>query len=702
MKKLIVWFTVFWLGFAPVIGAEDAFSVNTISSMGAQRLNLENSIREKIADVLDSIITKDAYTIDVLIETSDPQRPAWYQRDGEPAKKKSKKEKADKAEAKKVDEQLKKEEEKEKSERGKIRFVDDNEPVDEGSVIIFDKLGIEAPLIDDFNDFQPDGKIMLTMKGGQEIMPKKEEPKKEVLNEVEEKVAFADQMWKFQNAIDIFNNLQKVKIEIGLSSALSMELRSKIESYIKKINFNLGRVKPEIKFNYILLGNDLKQSDWSAKLWKFFELLGKYATFLGLVVSMIIFAFFSNKLLERYFALMKENGSSDAMNIEMNAPERDEDSDDKDDIPEGRGGGGEVVPAGIAGFDGLKRFREYRDISPADAVILIKRWIAENSEQGKQSLKALVQRMEMKELEEIFTELSVNEKKKWQALMTEPLNMQDLAVANDYISNQIVQNIILPSYLDDKEVFSMIYQLTPEQVVELIAKNKKAGAALINVLNTNFVMNVFKKCPEDIKIGLVNQAMMLKPEDIKASQDNLKMELTKFVNTKTEAPFFDKIAQLIPVSLDINFESHLYSLLAKEKAFSLIKEISEKYFPASLIAELPETMLKELLQNYPLQKKVRLFLTLDDELRDELMAIFAPAGTKAHDMLEMEFENIKSNEQEFNRILGAKDEYWSDFVHYVRKSIKSTKHYANEARNVVNEWSDALMNGKKADLKLAA
>ena len=708
------------------LNANESIGAGEITSIGMQRLNLEKSIRYKISSVLDSIITKDAYTIDILMEIAAPERPSWYTRDGSAGKAaKAKKAKvkaaaaaAAEAAAKKIEQ---KDENKQDENQGKIRFVEDTLPVDEGNVIVFDKLGIEAPLIDDFNDFQPDGKIIFTMGTNQASKQKKDEQEKQDAKAAakvaaakvaadtaaaasaakEPKVAFLDQMWKFQKAVDIFNNLQRVELVVALSSSLTPEVRSKIEGYIKKINFNLGGVKPKVQFNYILLGKDLKKADWGSKLWKIFELLSKYATFLGLVLSMLIFAFIGNKLIEKYFSMVSDESSSDTMNIEMTAPEKEE---DENSMPEGAGagGGGEATGAGIVGFDGLRRFREYSEISSAEAIILIKRWIAEFTDAGQKSLKALVQRMEVQELEKIFTELATSEKKRWQALMNEPLSAQDLAMANDYISNQIVQNIILPSFMDDKEVFAMIYQLTPEQVVKLIAKNKKAGAALINVLNTTFVMDVFKKCPSDMKIGLVNQAMRLKPEDIKASQDDLKFELTKFINKQAEVPFFDKIALLIPTSVEIGFEKHLYELLAKEKAYGIAKELSAKYFPASLIPSMPEVMVKELLQNYPLQDKVNLFLTLEDDLRDELMAIFAPAGTKAHDMLHMEFENIKADETEYERVKSSKDEYWRDFVAYVRTKVKGNKLYANQTQSIVNEWIEGIFNsGSRANLKAA-
>ena len=67
----------------------------------------------------------------------------------------------------------------------KVKFTDPDPAENPEDYIVFSKFGLEAPLIDDFNDFRPDGKILLHMDSDQK--EKSLEREKKLKDEIDKK-----------------------------------------------------------------------------------------------------------------------------------------------------------------------------------------------------------------------------------------------------------------------------------------------------------------------------------------------------------------------------------------------------------------------------------------------------------------------------------------------------------------------------------
>ena len=158
-----------------------------------------------------------------------------------------------------------------------IRFTNERPDENADGFIAFNKLGILAPLVDDFNDFRPDGKIVFTMdQAGENAEAAQEGP------------SYFEQFWKLNNAMDIFANLRSVDIKVTLNENLNQVSRDAIERVLNSLDFNLGAITPTLSIDYLPLDElRVDQRPFLVRLFDFFE---KYATLIAIVLASLILA----------------------------------------------------------------------------------------------------------------------------------------------------------------------------------------------------------------------------------------------------------------------------------------------------------------------------------------------------------------------------------------------------------------------------
>ncbi|MDD0854239.1 hypothetical protein HBN50_14090 [Halobacteriovorax sp. GB3] len=710
MKKLLAHIMILTL----VLGDMVSFAkIANLPSLEWQRQELEQNIHSKVTNILDSIVTKTQYNVDVEVITGTPEEPDFNKSEGSTGPTggtlKIEDQEVEKTEEEKAEEARLAEAKKSKA---LVKFTDVEPAENTGDYIVFSKFGMEAPLVDDFNDFQPEGKIVLTMENDED--KKKIEALKEKYNNKEEqyveqikklqkqsqnKISAVEQMWKYNNSVDVFKNLKSVNVTVRLSESLDDEVKQKIEKYVRDIKFNLGKTKPQIKFEYGVLGSDLNEVTFMDKVKEVLDFISKFATLMGIVLGVILFGFVGNKLINRYFEL--NSGTQNSGNFKMEGADAEDEDDSSDDagMPTLPGFGG--ADGGVIGLNGVERFKYFIKNTPNDAIMLVKRWISAGDKQSNSALRALVQQMDNDELKTLFQSLSEAQRNDWRALLDKPLTAAELTSANDFISNQIVQSVIVPSEIDDPETYDLILKLKPENVARLVEEEPAQGALLMNALSLNFVNQVLNHCEDGVRDSIINKSVEVTQKDVLDNQEKLKQTLQKYVEVVDKKPFVDKVAKLIPMSKP-ELENSLFKVLAKKTEPLVLKTIAFDNFPAELIQELPEQFLKNTLTDYPLHQKVRMLLSVDEGLRSIFLDIFAPEGTKANDLITIEFDSIERDEGEYQKVLDEASDHWFSFVKFVRKEIKRDKQFTREISDLLENWSDNIQSDNETQSHLRA
>lgn len=733
--------------------------ISKLPSLEWQTQDVEQKITQKIDAVLLSVLKRNQFSVDVEILTSQPVEPEFTKKDDDSeneAKKKqeefaqeleklmAKSKETDKKleesvaqqevkaqEEKKKAEEKKKEDDKKQS-NAKVKFDDVSPDEDKfGESIVLTKFGIEAPLVEDFNDLRPDGKILLTMNDSaasdakaleeenrlRRMVEEKEKSLQQIDREMQKKereyslkeaalvnklrlaetentkkgneVSPIEQIWKYNNAVDVFKNLREVNIKVRLSKGLNEELKQKVEGYVRGMKFNLGKVVPKIKFEFAIMGSDLEVPSKMDQIKEWLAVLGEYSTLIGLVLAVILFGIVGTKLIQKYHELSAGNASSGNFKMENNAKDEDEDDEASEAGAGGGGVGSGEVGQMAAGLNGVDRFKFYIKSAPNDAILLLKKWLSSDDRNSKDALRAIVQQMDNEDLTLIFSKLASSQKLKWRDLLNHPLPASEIGRANDFISNQIIQNVIIPSAVTDPHTYDLILKLTPDRVVQLVRQDPVVAAMLMNILSGSFINEVLAKCHPSDREKIISESINITNEEISENQEHLKKTLHRIVDNKDPKPFLDKLLSLVHLATP-EVEDSLHKALGKNFTREQLVNIGTELFPAALILELPVGFIKSILSAYPLEKRVRMLYSLDDETRTFFMNIIAPQGSKAADMIEVEFEKIESNSLEAEKIQADSSAIWFEFVTFARKEIKADTTYARDVSELVYAWADDM------------
>lgn len=677
--------------------AQQSGGISQLPSMQWQKQELSDRILSKIERALSPVIGLDNFYTDVEISTMDYEKPKFNKTDEELAlDKETKAEEEDALEDE--DETAAEEEEKDDpSKSGKITYESVDPSVMPKDYIVFSKLGIEAPLVDDFNDFQPDGKIVLSMSNNSKNSEKKSKAqlkaagkKAEALRKKLEalknkpKPSVVEQIWKYNESIDIFKNIDALKITVSINKDVNEDVKKSVNSILTKLNFNIGDVKPKLEIKFIEFGV-LKEAEPES----LFKSISRFSTAFGLIMGALLLCGVAWVLFKK-FEDLKQNETSSMAAAMGGGPGQDEKEDEKDD-DEGSAAAMSMDADGNPIYNGIERFKTFLETNGDSAVLLIKRWISLGGKKPNAALKAIVQQLENKQLSTIFAKIDEDDREEWKEKLNSPLTNEEVDVANKYISNQIVEEIIVPDKISDPEVADILMKIEPAKAAEFIKEKPVLGQFLLNILNTKFISKVFEHFTDEELSSIVSGSLGLK--DIRITEEQLtemKGALEKFKQTKDKLPFVKKILELIPIATPRR-EKILFHSLGEVGDAKVIRSIAEEYFPAELLTHLPETFVKTSMQSYPLGKRVELLSALDEEDKNWMMNAIAPPGSKAADMLELEFEKNAKDISFQRRIKEEGQAMHKEYVDFLRKQIQRDKSVAGDVTEILDNYVNELM-----------
>ena len=647
MKRFILIFLVLF-SYVFSLDANEISSNGALTSLDWQKVNLENLIRAKIDKTLSPIIKYTDYIVDVEILTTPARKPKFTPTEDSSTTEAVKKESAG------ID---------------GVRINDilpDKLPED---YVVFSKLGLEAPLIEDFNNF------------------KKEEPKKDNNAQKAELPTF-EQLWKFNKSLDIFNNLEQVRIQIKLSENLQEATRQTVAEVLNGINFNFNDVKPEIKVSYIDLSEKIQIAGVFNQ--ELLELMQKFEVVLAILIGSLVIGIFAWILFNRW-AKMSETKQESEMAAEMNggnpqAPLDREDSKNTMEMGEGLGDEKLLV-------NGVERFETFLKNQKNEAVLMIKKWINSGSNEENLALRGIVQLLNNDDLIVIFNSLHQEERDKWKSLLGKALKDSDITIANKFISSEIIKDILVPSEIDDVEAADLLLKLSPESAASFVKDDPELGKIILNSMSDQFVSKIFENMNESEIEMAVTSSMSYQKDQVADYMLDFKGKLAQYQETEKMLPFVNKLINLIKVAKPHSENPLFKSLASNVKNVKTITDVALASFPGSLVDRLPVDILKNLLIQYPMQKKVELVLSLSAEKKEFFVDLFAPIGSKAADVLGLEIEKLQGDIRIMREISDNPDQAWDDFVYYVRNYIKNDSINQNTYENLVALWAQSLVDG---------
>lgn len=598
---------------------------SVLASTEWQKVELEKKLKDQVDEVLRGTLKKDQYFVDVKLDVSEPTQPDFMLTPPPPVKE-------------------------------KVRFSTKTPDAASADYIVFQKLGLEAPIVSEFK-----------------------QPKKGKKSEFE-------LLWKYNQSLNIFNNLNAIDIKVSVDNRLSEQTIESAKKALNQINFNLSRgIQPSISVETVAMLNEFKEKP-KMGLFEKLEWFSKFATMIGLLGATLLAAIFALILFKKYAELKKEELAALA-NQKNQKEEKDADKKEKTEQP---------VPAPAAEesqadviYSGIERFKKFFMKSPTEASIMLKRWLKTGDEYEQQALCALVQFLENDDLMNVFTLLSNEDREAWKKVLATTELQDNLKEISEFISEQVIEEIIVPQKFVDEELSDLLLSISEEQAARFIEEDTEFGTMLLNIMNVKFVSKILSNLSSDLSNTALTKSFENSEDFIKESIETFKNKLKEYVILRVENPFLDRVMQLIPMA-DVKSEKPLFNSLIEKEYFNELEKIAKKFIPAEIIASLSTELIGELIEYYTMSKKTELVASIEDEeLKQKIIDSFAPAGSTAKEMLSIELENYESDLNLVKHIKENKDSIWQEYIDHCRKHLSEDVKFEERKDQLVKDWVSA-------------
>lgn len=512
------------------------------------------------------------------------------------------------------------------------------------------------------------------------------------------------EMYRYNESFDLFKNIQSVDVIVNISDTVNQSKIALIKTITDNLKFSIFNFTPKVeiktlKIKEILDVNGVKPEEGVTSR-DLIELLGKFGNAIGMIVTVLLLGFLAYKLLKMYMDFMEkfqpkqneetkdeagqdEDESSKEINLNLNNP----DSDSMSDIE------GEELPS-------FERFQKLINLNIDQAVILVKKWIFAKTDNSAMALSAVAQQLEHEQLDTLFSKLSSQEREGWNSSLVGYLDHEKLEVANKIISEEVIKEVVGGSPINDFELIDTILNMDIKSVKNYILKNEKYGKVLSNLINPGLLTDLMNGLEENEIEAIISQSFDFNINSLDSILGEFKADLKSFSKSNQVNPFNTKLLNVIS-EVSVQKEQILYNHLVKESDIKSILAIAKKYIPGELVLDLPVTFLKQTMQNYPLNKKVNLIASMNEDDQMKLMDSFTEEGSSAREMIVMELETLKENDLEYARVKKQKNDLWQEFVNFTRKAVESDDSIQSDVEYLVDNWLKSLKDEKNQNLKVS-
>jgi large-conductance mechanosensitive channel len=500
------------------------------------------------------------------------------------------------------------------------------------------------------------------------------------------------ELHRFNESYDVFKNIESVVVNVWLSDQISDDIVSVIKNIVNNIKLPTGEAKAKITFSDLKMqkAKAAAGSSRSMTLKDWIKWLGEFGNAIGLIVATILLGVFSFMLLKKWADIQRElaeleKNDAEAVAEEEKALEEELEEESEDELTLGE----DFLESSAE--ENFARFKVFFDNSKSETVLMVKRWISEETESTGLALKAVAQQLSDEDLIEIFKGLNDIEREKWKNSLDEFLEAEHVKVANKFISEEVMREMIGPSKIQDIDLVDLLLTIRPEVACKFVKEKPEESKILMNLLTPQYSGKILDLLSEQEALEVITRSLDFDFSQVTDEFSAFKTELGLYRDRMERKPFNAKILQMLP---DFNplKEKMLYGFLAKEDMKEEMVKVAREYYPSDLVINLPKEFLKGAMQNYSISKKVQLLASLEAELKNTLMSSFAEEGSASREMLDLEFENLESDQLAMQRIKNKKDDIWTEFIHYIRESVRADDDYASEIEIIITSWVDSLIS----------
>lgn len=348
--------------------------------------------------------------------------------------------------------------------------------------------------------------------------------------------------------------------------------------------------------------------------------------------------------------------------------------------------GGELT---VATDDQIKatiaRFKNAFLENPISLSALVKNWLKIMPKGAREGLILLAKELQSEDLLELFKQLKIEDRKEWQKVIGGSTGTEDFNIGRNFLDSQILQDIIVPNDLIDDETKSMLAGMAPVNLAKMINENPNVGPLLMNTLSTVFIIEMMEFIGQDSIEGLTTNAAGTSEDDLKKIAPELKKLLNQYDQGIMKVPFIDKVSEIIP-KVDYEKEDFFFKALGKSGDQKLIFEVVRDNLPFAIIETLSETVLKSILSQINKNSFVEFLVCVDEDKRNLYLNARAPEGSKARELIQIDLDTILKNDIETAKMKKKTKQIISGFINSVRKIVRANPAIADEIEPSIYTW----------------
>ncbi len=369
------------------------------------------------------------------------------------------------------------------------------------------------------------------------------------------------------------------------------------------------------------------------------------------------------------------------------------------DIPraqkEAEGEGSQIVEMHAGGDNedaksGFDQFDEIINSQPERAAYMLKQWLYGDDKESNGILNFLPKVIPLNSLRSLLDLLSEEDRKKWNRVNKVDQGAINPKVLDRLIAQRISNHMIEPEIGIPESTRQLLAGITPREGVLCIRNDVEVGALLALTMSSIQYTRI---------LSLLDQETIKKIAVASGQMDNKKMrymgvKIEKMLNeirqkAKSQSSvFLEKAPELIR-DLGVGKESAIFESIAGMGQKEFLVEVSEQFFPAELISDLPQHIIRQALDGLSLPAKAELIAS-----QEELAELFLEAAGrgKLKEILQVEVDQIESDDTRKGMILRQKDKKLQNFVNNVRRLIKEEQSVLLEVQPIIKSWADQMIN----------
>lgn len=538
-----------------------------------------------------------------------------------------------------------------------------------GDYIAFSKVGLEVPVVDKFMDEQ---KTQLT------------------------------NLYRYNEAYDLFKNLEDIKVTVFLSDKIQPELQDMVKKIIQNIKISIGDLKPEVKFESISMEwttpesnmkglPESKTEEKEPKIWTkdWFEWASRWGNAVGFILGSLILGIIALSLFKQWKSFIEDHTAEAHNKEEAIQDENAEDSSSNMQSEEMMNNPAMTEEDEVASVKGYERFQQCLEQHPDETINIIRNLLNEESEISTLTLRGLAQMASAQEMEKLLQGLSDAQRDKWKGLLKEQLDSASLLSASKNIFQEVVKSFLVPSRIKDNDLLNLLMDLNVKNTIEFIQTHEAQAGILMNVLSPGLINRLMAEVNDATAEEWLMAGTTFSTKNLEQQVTSLKEALNQYLDANAPKPFLQRIAAMIPMSSPAR-ERTLYRALAQSSNTAMVIEVARKSFPSELILKLPQPFLKEAIQSYPMHRRLEILFSQSSDVKTMLTNILAEPGSPARDMIEMEMENLQRDPAQTSIIESRAEAIWQDFVTTSRTMLNKNQAYDGITQKLIQEWSEKL------------